>query len=216
MKNLLVFLTLLLLSAVPTIAHADSILVGTDLSNLSSGPVLCPQASNCSIRLSQFILVDPVVIHTYKIALSGYSPLLSQPNGSFTVDFPGLQYSGTVGFLQDQPLTEVFEFTDLNIAFSPGIYYIQATGVDVIWDTAPPLMTSAGSLGLQLSCDPFQTCGADLSRYDVHPGPYAIEIDGTVVTPEPSTFILLGTGFMGVIARMRRRLRGSHNPKHNP
>jgi PEP-CTERM motif len=227
MRNLLAFLTLLSLTAIPTVGRADSILVGTDLSSPTGGAVLCPQGSNCSIRISQFILLSPVVIDDVKVALSGLPTILGMENGGFNVilgnalvnthvppDFPPYDPvsgagigSGNYVFLPDGDLaSEVFDFSNLNITLGPGVYYLEVSGADVEWDSAPPLMTSAGLLGLQLECDPFLNCGSDLSRYGTFPGTYAMEIDGTV-TPEPSTFVLLGTGLLGAISEVRRRLR---------
>ena len=227
MRNLLAFLIFLSLTALPpTIARADSILVGTDLSNPTPGPVLCPQGSNCTIRISQFTLLTPVVINDVKVALSGYTTTFRVENGGFNVilgnalvdshvppavsDNPvsgaGIG-SGNYVFLPDGEFaSEVFDFSNLNIELGPGVYYLQVSGADVEWDTASPLTTSAGILCLQLACDPFLNCGSDLSRYDTFPGTYAMEIDGTV-TPEPSTFVLLGTGLLGAITGVRRRLR---------
>ena len=232
MRNLLAFLTFLSLTAIPTVGRADSILVGTDLSNPTPGPVLCPQGSNCSIRISQFTLLTPVVINDVKVALSGYTTTFRVENGGFNVILgnalvdshvpPILPYdpvsgtgigSGNYVFLPDgESASEVFDFSNLNITLEPGVYYLEVSGADVEWDSAPPLMTSAGLLGDQLSCDPYQNCVADINRYDVYPGTYAMEIDGTVVTPEPSTFVLLGTGLLGAIAGVRRRLRAGVLP----
>ena len=228
MRNLLAFLTLLSLTAIPTVGRADSILVGTDLSSPKGGADLCPQGSNCSIRISQFTLLSPVVIDDVKVALSGLPTIFGMKNGFFNVILgnalvnthvpPALPPydpvsgagigSGNYVFLPDSDFApEVFDFSNLNITLGPGVYYLEVSGADVEWDSAPPLMTSAGLLGEQLSCDPYQNCVADINRYDVYPGTYAMEIDGTVLTPEPSTFVLIGTGFVGVIVGIRRRFR---------
>ena len=227
MRNPLAFLTLLSLTALPTVTRADSILVGTDLSNPKGGPVLCPQGSNCSIRMSQFTLLSPVLIDDVKVALSGYTTTFGMENGSFNVILGNaLVNSGVPPTVPSNPVagagigsgnyvfppddefaSEVFDFSNLNITLEPGVYYLEVSGVDVEWDSASPLTTSAGLLGLQLSCDPYQNCVADISQYDVYQGTYAMEIDGTVVTPEPSTFVLIGTGFVWTIVGLRRRIR---------
>jgi hypothetical protein len=194
-------------------AHADTILVGTDLSNPSSGPVLCPQVANCTVQVSQFTVLTPVVVDDIKVAISGPGPSFST-DGTFSVNLSeglfgsaGNIGSGDLVFTSDQsPLvTQVFDFSGLDMLLDPGTYYLQVSGANVEWDSASPLTTSAGTLGQQLSCDPFITCSADISRYDPFQGTYAMQIDGTAVTPEPSTFALLGTGLLGLAGVFRRK-----------
>jgi hypothetical protein len=194
-------------------AHADTILVGTDLSNPSSGPVLCPQVANCTIRVSQFVLLAPVVVDDIKVAISGPGPS-SGTDGTFSVNLSqglfggaGNIGSGDVVFTSDQSpvLTQVFDFSGLDILLDPGTYYLQVSGANVMWDSASPLTTSAGTFGQQLSCDPYITCGPNISRYDTFPGAYAMQIDGTAITPEPSTFALLGTGILSLAGVSRRK-----------
>jgi hypothetical protein len=194
-------------------AHADTILVGTDLSNPSSGPVLCPQVANCTIRVSQFVLLAPVVVDDIKVAISGPGPS-SGTDGTFRVNLSqglfggaGNIGSGDVVFTSDQSpvLTQVFDFSGLDILLDPGTYYLQVSGANVMWDSASPLTTSAGTFGQQLSCDPYITCGPNISRYDTFPGTYAMQIDGTAITPEPSTFALLGTGILSLAGVSRRK-----------
>jgi hypothetical protein len=194
-------------------AHADTILVGTDLSNPSSGPVLCPQVANCTIRVSQFVLLAPVVVDDIKVAISGPGPS-SGTDGTFSVNLSqglfggaGNIGSGDVVFTSDQSpvLTQVFDFSGLDILLDPGTYYLQVSGANVMWDSASPLTTSAGTFGQQLSCDPYITCGPNISRYDTFPGTYAMQIDGTAITPEPSTFALLGTGILSLAGVSRRK-----------
>jgi hypothetical protein len=212
MSHARLFSATFFLAASVLFAHADTILVGTDLSSPSSGPELCPQGSNCSIRVSQFVLLDPVVVDDIKVAISGPGPS-SSTDGNFSVglgeeigsgDVIG---SGDLAFTSDQsPIaTQVFDFSGLDMLLDPGTYYLQVSGANVMWNSASPLTTSAGELGQQLSCDPYITCGAGISRYDTFPGTYAMQIDGTAVTPEPSTFALLGSGILGLAGIFRRR-----------
>ena len=63
--------TIAIVLAAATLTHADSILVGTDLSNTQTGPELCPLANGCNVRLSQFTLLTSVVIDDVKVAISG-------------------------------------------------------------------------------------------------------------------------------------------------
>jgi hypothetical protein len=212
----LFFVTLLLATSLLS-AHADSILVGTDLSSPLSGPVLCPQGDDCLVRVSQFTVLAPVVIDDIKVAISG--PTSSPSNdGSFSVNL-GEELagnaenigSGDLAFAsyQDPIVTQVFDFSGLDVLLDPGTYYLQVSGGNVMWDSASPLTTSAGTLGQQLSCDPYLTCGSDISRYDTFSGTYAMQIDGTAVTPEPSTIALLSTGILSLAGVSRRKF---HRP----
>lgn len=214
MSHARLFSTTFFLAASVLCAHADSILVGTDLSNPSSGPVLCPQGANCTVRVSQFVLLDPVVVDDIKVAISGPGPS-SSTDGTFSVNLSqglansaGNIGSGGLAFTSDQNsmVTQVFDFSGLDILLDPGTYYLQVSGANVMWDSAAPLTTSAGTFGQQLSCDPNITCGPNISRYDTFPGTYAMQIDGTAMTPEPSTFALLGTGILSLAGISRRKL----------
>jgi hypothetical protein len=212
MSHTRLFAATFFLAASVLFVHADTILVGTDLSSPSTGPVLCPQGANCSVRVSQFVLLDPVMVDDIKVAISGPTAS-SSTDGTFSVSLGEQIASGTdigsgdLAFTsgQDTVVTQVFDFSGLDILLDPGTYYLQVSGANVEWDSAQPLTTSAGTLGQQLSCDPFITCGADISRYDTFHGTYAMQIDGTAVTPEPSTFALLSTGIFGLAAGFRRR-----------
>jgi hypothetical protein len=213
MSHARLFSATFFLAASVIFAHADTILAGTDLSNPSSGPVLCPQGANCSIRVSQFIVLTPFVVDDIKVAISGPGPS-SSTNGFFSVSLgSGLGAGGGIGsgdlaFASGPypPLTtQVFDFSGLDMLLDPGTYYLQVSGANVMWDSASPLTTSAGTLEQQLSCDPYLTCGADISRYDIFPGTYAMQIDGTAITPEPSTFMLLGSGILGLAGVSRRK-----------
>jgi PEP-CTERM motif len=215
MSHVRLFAAVLTLAASVSIAHADTILVGTDLSNPSSGPVLCPQAADCLVRVSQFTVLTPMLVDDIKVAISGPTPFPST-DGTFSVNLSSALASGPVadnigsGDLVFPPgqtpvLSQIFDFSGLDILLDPGTYYLQVAGANIMWDSASPLTTTAGTLGQQLSCDPFITCGADISRYDNFPGTYAMQIDGTAITPEPSTFALLATGLLAITALSQRK-----------
>ena len=212
--------TLAIVLAAPTLAHGDSILVGTDLSNTQSGPVLCPLVNDCTVRVSQFTLLTSVVVDDVKVALSGPIVDFSSGGGHFGVNLfsqlPGVNGLDTtagnigVGNLVFDPLTsplvtQVFDFGGLDIALGPGTYYLQVEGANLAWNTGLPLATSAGTLGLQASCAlDTSPCGSDISKYDKFPRTYAMQISGTEVTPEPSSWALFGTGILGFAGVARR------------
>jgi hypothetical protein len=213
--------TIAIVLAAPTLTHADSILVGTDLSNTQTGPELCPLTNDCNVRVSQFTLLTPVVVDDVKVAISGPIFEPSSNGGSFGVNLfnqlqtiDGLTFPITTGNIGAgnlvfdpttfPPVTQVFDFGGLDITLGPGTYYLQVEGANLAWNSASPLATSAGTLGLQLSCavDSGQ-CASHIS-YDTFPGTYAMQISGTV-TPEPSSWVLFGTGILGFASVARRK-----------
>jgi hypothetical protein len=204
-----------LILTVPTLTYADTVLVGTNLSSINAAAgVLCPQGSNCSDRASQFTVVTPVVIDSISVVVSGPSEPGHSSDGNFTIGLgSALGVGDTIGIgagdlifdPQNDFITEEFTFGGLDLSLGAGTYYLGMAGGNLEWDYAPPLLTpSTGLLGKQFSCDPFITCGNPAEWDTLSSNTYAIEIDGTVVTPEPSTFVLLGTGLVGVIAGVKR------------
>ena len=205
-------LTVLFLATTPT--HADTILVGTGLVSPASGPELCPEASDCTNRFSQFSTPQSFLVNDVKVDISGPIPAFAETNGDFQVSIitnPGISQivianvgSGSLplnmGF-KDQ----VFDFSGLSILLNPGVeYYLEVTGGNLMWDRDTPLLGTFGTLGLQLSCDPFQTCGT-LSRFDTVPFTYAEQISGDPV-PEPSTWLFLSTGLFLLYQLSKRRV----------
>jgi hypothetical protein len=208
----------LALLAAPTLTYADTILVGTDLSTAPQGvgAILCPTFSNCENRASQFTLFTPVVVHSISVVVTTFAnpPIIDR---GFTVGLgsvPGVGITTGIGAgvivldPQASATTEEFTFGGLNLALAPGTYYLGMAGANVGWDFASPLSTTVGALGQQLSCDPFtfSFCGSDITKWDTINSTYAMEIDGTTITPEPSTFALLGTGILGLAGVARRKL----------
>ncbi|RSL17517.1 hypothetical protein EDE15_3052 [Edaphobacter aggregans] len=144
-----------------TLAHADSLLVGTNLASASHGNVvLCP-GSECQSVEQQFTLLTPVVIDDIKISITG--PIdFPNPNVSFSVGF-GNQLgavtsvgAGALPFSSNQspPITEVFDLNNLNISLAAGTYYLEIAGGNVAMDEAPPVMTTTRSLARFSSVTP--------------------------------------------------------------
>jgi hypothetical protein len=217
--------TLAIVLAAPTLTHADSILVGTDLSNTQPGPEMCIFANLCQVPVSQFTLLTSVVVDDVKVAISG--PVFSGTgselsNGHFGVNLfsqlpviNGTNFTtGNIGTgnlvfdpLTSPLVTQVFDFAGLDIPLGPGTYYLQIEGGNLFWDTGSPLATSAGTLGLQVIC-PLDSgpCPSDITNrvYSKIQGTFAMQISGTEVTPEPSSWVLCGTGILGFAGVARR------------
>jgi hypothetical protein len=187
---------------------ADSILVGTSLTNLTAGAGLCPSDSNCTDLRQQFTFTSPVVIDQIKVVMEPYGSVLNNnqfPGGDFTVGFasptggffgPGEVPPNSTGDI----IPQEFDFAALDISVNPGTYYLEVTGGNVAWAHAQPLLTTAGTMGQEQECDPTLGC-----RWQSGGGTLAMEIDGTVVTPEPSNWLLFSTGLLVVCGIARRK-----------
>jgi hypothetical protein len=194
---------------------ADSLLVGTDLSTSQQGPELCPVVNGCQIRVQQFTLLAPVVVDNIQVAMSGpgYSGVLSPESfgiglGSKLDVVSTVIGSGVVTADPNQypPITELFDFAVPSLHLQPGTYYLEATGLNAMWNKASPLVTSAGAVGQGLECDDpgFNNC-SDPTRWNPDLFDYAFQIDGTVDTQEPSSWFLFGTGLVAVGAIVCRK-----------
>jgi hypothetical protein len=194
--------------AASTLADADTVLVATDLTTSLGSSGLCQDDSDCEMLAQEFTLFSPAVIDQVKVGITG----------SFT-GFPGVfnlslvNELGHVGTSIGSGSTianltgmEIFDFSGLNISLGRGTYFLEMSGGQLDWAVSQPLMTTEGTLGPSWSCDPTinNSCGVDewgaISGYT-----HTMEIDGTVVTPEPSTFALLATGILGLAGVARRK-----------
>jgi hypothetical protein len=200
----------------PALSYADTILVGTDLSTATHGgaAVLCPQGSDCTDRASQFTLYTSVVIDSISVVLTGPNMQNFLTGGGFTIGLgsqlgvgitTGIGAGNFVFNPNGDRTTEEFTFSGLDLSLAAGTYYLGMAGGNLEWDYAQPLSTTAGALGLQLECDPFIYCGSNITQWGKISRTYAMEIDGTAITPEPSTFALLGTGILGLTGATRRK-----------
>jgi hypothetical protein len=159
----------------------------------------------------QFTLFSPVVIDQIKVDIDGPARF-GAADGIFSVQLGAPLGSGVAigsGDLLLDPsqttlTTKVFDFNNLNIALEPGTYYLELTGGNVGWPEAQPIDTSAGIVGQTWQCDPTSMDCSSSTRWTPAASSNAFEIDGTV-TPEPSTFVLLGTGIGGLAGAARRK-----------
>ena len=204
-------LAIALLLAAPTLTHADTILVGSDLF-LLAGSGLCPSSSNCEEVAQQVTFFTPVVIDQIRVGISGPN-LPGSSNGNFNVILGDVLGTGTpIGagnlvFNPNGPLVPgIFTFSGLNIPLGAGTYYLQLSGGNVQWNFAEPLITTAGTIGPTWLCDPTISCAAD--HWQSVEGVHAFDIFGTAnaTVPESSTFALLATGILALAGATRRRL----------
>jgi hypothetical protein len=117
-------------------------------------------------------------------------------------------------------VSELFDFSGLDITLDPGTYYLEFAGEAVGPARATTsLSTTAGTFGQTFFCDPTvnpQTCN-DPSRWQSFyaADPFAVTINGNVVAesavaPEPSSWLLLATGVVGATG-MSRRIFNRHS-----
>lgn len=208
-------LTVLLLATVSS--PADTLLVGTSLASPNPGPELCPEASACTYRFSEFSTPQLFSIDDVKVAISG--PGFSGPgfsnDGSFNVSIitqpgPSQTVVANVGSNSlvinsltepEGSVTQVFDFTGLSITLLPGVaYYLEVTGANVMWDSATPVLSGFGTLGAQLECDPDMQCAQGVARYNPFDSTYAMQISGNAITPEPATWSLMGIGLFSLFS----------------
>ncbi len=216
MKAAQLMLTIVCFLMAARSGRADSILVGSDLTMATNGGAgLCPSGSDCSLRAQQFTLFTSVMVDQIKIAVSG--PYLFTSDGSFSVGLGGglgsnstAIGSGNIVFAPNQnTTTQVVDFQNLDILLGPGTYNLNVSGADLTWAYAAPLATSAGTLDQQFECDPTVHNCDSLSGWYPSTGQFgqlAMEIDGTTV-PEPSSWLLFGTGLTGILCAGRRKLK---------
>jgi PEP-CTERM motif len=220
-------------TAISNPAHADSILVGTDLSTASGSSGLCPAIRACQADLQAFTLNSQVTITDVQVVMSHPSfsglgsdghfsiGLVAQPIAAGNITFPSnvlvgsgeLPYGPGSGDPSQVTLVKgLFDFSGLNITLGPGNYFLEFAGGGVGPAYAAGAVTSsAGTFGQTLACDPtVEQCNQTSAWYALSSAPFAATISGSVVTPEPSSWMLLATGMAGAVGVVRRTYSFRH------
>jgi PEP-CTERM motif len=202
-KHLLAIAVLL---AASTAARADSILLGTNMSSPQGGSSLCPSDADCGRIAQQFTLTSAATIDQIDVTMEVYNSNLIL--GGFTLSLVSQLGPVADGDIGSATLTSassaLYAFSDLNLQLAAGTYYLEATGGNVSWLRNPASNTADGNFGSAWMCDPTFSCGSEF--WQPVSGTYSTQIDGTAITPEPSTFALLSLGIAGLTGIVRRRV----------
>lgn len=206
-SSLLVLASLL---AVSPALFADSVLLGSDLTQPTAGASLCPSYSDCSVLQQQFTLTSAATVNQLQLVLEVPGPF--GPGGSFSVSLDGTTLGSGFLFAPDQnPLFDTVTFNNLDLSLAPGDYSVQVSGGDLSWAHATSSGPgTAGFLDQGYTCDPTVQCIPQAA------GQFEMALSGTTVdssvaldssdlTPEPSAWLLLGTGTLLFAGALRRK-----------
>jgi hypothetical protein len=215
-------LVLSLAFAVP--AKADTILVGTSLTD--TAPIAVSPGYG-KAQFSQFISPVNFNIDDIKVVISGPTGF-NNTDGSFQVSIvtqvrgPLIPSTFVLVGSGNLPITQmdsigsdvgVFDFSGLSIPITAGAEnYLGVAGANLNWNGSTPLLGTLGTIGLQLSCSTGPPasirCNNDPAVGLPIAGTYSMQISGDPVgvTPEPSSLLLLGTGLLSIVGAGSRRV----------
>jgi hypothetical protein len=206
------FVTVLVITvlAVPLV-HADTILVGAPTPTNSFYGMCCGSDISAAV---QFALSSNQFVTTIGVVLSG------APGTIFDFSLQNSLASPTTIFASaviPAPLGQNTDMVNVNATLAAGTYYLvgkeepSSPFIASGWFLSNgTLVTNAGSVtngiwssapGLPWTFDTY-ACGASCTA-----PVFTVNGPGAVV-PEPSTIVLFGTGLLGIVSAVRRKLFG--------
>jgi len=205
---------------------ADPVLVGPDLSQaVDTGLELCLQDS-CQEFAEEVTFDQTVQIQGAQFVVAsvtdGFSPPPNGPVALYLTTGMGnfgdgtLLAATTTSFSSPNSQSELFTFQGLDIPVAAGTYWLEiGSTADSVLELAPPLAGTLGTIDAYAECaNPFEVedqCGPPDWELDQPNSSYldgrqfAVDLDGTVVTPEPPAWVLSGTGLFALFGFARRR-----------
>jgi len=227
MKVKLVF-TVVIALTLATFAHATTIVYNNGGPNQQGGNEMTEWIQSEDFTLTQTVRVTDVHFWDLELPNSGYQGLISWWITPDLNGFPNIGASLTLGqnFGASVTRTQIqcgifglycefsddFTFAGSGIVLGPGTYHLALhngdtsfnTRSEFYWETTNPNGTQTG-----LECD--LTVISDCttgngSDYFNNGAEHAFYLTGTTGVPEPSTFVMLGTGILGLAGALLRKL----------
>jgi len=240
MKNLVKIMLCIFLVASCRRGLADPVLVGPDLSQaVSTGLELCLESA-CQefaeeVTFDQAVEIQDVQFVVASIGLFGpvNGPVDLYLATSLDNFGAGTLLAGeTTSFTSSNGQSESFDVQGLDISVAAGTYWLEiGSTADSILELAPPIAGTPGTIDAFAQCDnPLEVgdqCGPPDWKLN-QPGSvyldnrqFAVDLDGTAITPEPPTWMLFGTGLVALFGFARRRqlpMDSSHfeRPERSP